>query len=150
MDALGNKLSVLHFVLFSVQLDQVNHTVDETLFGRCIHFTLDSLKADLPKSGAFVAQQISPLQHQEYIPERLHAHAKLHPELFKEVEIVHDLLMLVSFVSHLTQTCMDDVLDFLLNFITESLSFAHLAKLRDVSEGGFFRDLRSLALVKDA
>ena len=138
MDALGNELSVLHLVLFSIQLDQVDHAVDETLFGGSVHLTLDGLKANLPESSAFVAQQICSLQHQEYISERLHAHAKLHPELFEEVEIIDNLLMLISFISHLTKTSMDDVFDFLFDFITESLSFAHLAKLRDVSESGFF------------
>ena len=113
VNALGNQLTVLHFILVTVKLNKLDNTIDKTFLDGVAHLVFHGLETDLPESCALTAEQVSSLKNQEHIAESLHPHTERHPELLKEVEIVDNLLELTGFVSHLNEACIDDLFDFI-------------------------------------
>ena len=150
MDRLCDELSVLHFVLISVHLDQLDDAVHQLFAHGFVHLAFDGLQANLPERGAFGADEIRSLQDEEDVAESLHSHAERDPELFEEVKKVDSLLELRGLVTHLNETGMDNILDLVFYTITQCLGFTHFAEFGYVSESRFFGDvLISTVCVKD-
>ena len=140
MDAFSYKLPMLHLILHPVKLDQFNHAIHESLPHGFIHFTLDSLKADLPKSSPFGPQEVCPVQHQENVAESLHPHAERYPKVFEKVEKFDSFFVLHRLGSHLFETSLDNFLDLVLDMVAQGGCLTHLAETRDIAESGLFRN----------
>ena len=85
MNALGNKVSVFHLVLVTIELDKLNDTIHQLLSHGFIHFALNGLKPDLPERSAFIPQQICPFENKEDVAESLHPHAERDPGVPEKV-----------------------------------------------------------------